>query len=171
MRDRVLAETETFYPERATLEEARAALEAHLEELAAAGQAAVTEAGRSEPVTARLERCWFPTKEYDALPSGRGVYRPACRHRRGAGAELVVCGLPASLSGGRLRDGGRGSGGGILLPGQAALITEEDRGYVLKFRPWSCWGSGRPPVPLKKCAAVVGQPARSVSVTSGKAGR
>ena len=54
VRDRVLAETETFYPERATLEEARAALEAHLEELAAAGQAAVTEAGRSEPVTARL---------------------------------------------------------------------------------------------------------------------
>lgn len=45
----MLAETETFYPERATLEEARAALEAHLEELAAAGQAAVTEAGRSEP--------------------------------------------------------------------------------------------------------------------------
>mgnify|MGYP002102157517 FL=1 len=43
VRDRVLAETETFYPERATLEEARAALEAHLEELAAAGQAAVTE--------------------------------------------------------------------------------------------------------------------------------
>ena len=40
VRDRVLAETETFYPERATLEEARAALEAHLEELAAAGQAA-----------------------------------------------------------------------------------------------------------------------------------
>ena len=37
VRDRVLAETETFYPERATLEEARAALEAHLEELAAAG--------------------------------------------------------------------------------------------------------------------------------------
>ena len=72
VRDRVLAETETLYPERATLEEARAALEAHLEELAAAGQAAVTEAGRSEP---------------------------------------------ASLSGGRLRDGGRGSGGGILLPG------------------------------------------------------
>lgn len=72
VRDRVLAETETFYPERATLEEARAALEAHLEELAAAGQAAVTEAGRSEPVTARLERCWFPTKEYDgfALPPG-----------------------------------------------------------------------------------------------------
>ena len=34
VRDRVLAETETFYPERATLEEARAALEAHLEELA-----------------------------------------------------------------------------------------------------------------------------------------
>ena len=72
VRDRVLAETETFYPERATLEEARAALEAHLEELAAAGQVAVTEAGRSEPVTARLERCWFPTKEYDgfALPAG-----------------------------------------------------------------------------------------------------
>ena len=118
VRDRVLAETETFYPERATLEEARAALEAHLEELAAAGQAAVTEAGRSEPVTARLERCWFPTKEYDGFALPAGEYTALrVRHRRGAGAELVVCGLPASLSGGRLRDGGRGSGGGILLPG------------------------------------------------------
>ena len=46
VRDRVLAETEAFYPEHATLEEAKRALEAHLEELAAAGQAAVTEAGR-----------------------------------------------------------------------------------------------------------------------------
>ena len=55
------------------------------------------------------------------------------------------------------------------LPGQAALITEEDRGYVLKVRAMELLGSGR-----ASCAAeekCVGTAYVRFPVTSGKAGR
>ena len=72
VRDAVLAETEKFYPEGADLETAREALSAHLGELARAGRETAEAAGYDYPVTASLEKCWFPTKEYDgfALPAG-----------------------------------------------------------------------------------------------------
>ena len=135
VRDRVLAETETFYPERATLEEARAALEAHLEELAAAGQAAVTEAGRSEPVTARLERCWFPTKEYDgfALPAGEYTALRVVIGE-GQGQNWWCVAFPPLCLEAASETVDEAAAAGYFSPGQAALITEEDRGYVLKFR-------------------------------------
>mgnify|MGYP003092312058 CR=1 FL=1 len=127
--------TETFYPERATLEEARAALEAHLEELAAAGQAAVTEAGRSEPVTARLERCWFPTKEYDgfALPAGEYTALRVVIGE-GQGQNWWCVAFPPLCLEAASETVDEAAAAGYFSPGQAALITEEDRGYVLKFR-------------------------------------
>lgn len=72
VRDRVLEQAEGLYPEDATLEQAREILEDNLDELAAAGQQVVDEAGKDYPVTAQLEECWFPTKEYEnfALPAG-----------------------------------------------------------------------------------------------------
>ena len=68
VRDRVLEQAEDLYPEDVTLEQAREILEDSLDELAAAGQQVVDEAGKDYPVTARLEECWFPTKEYETLP-------------------------------------------------------------------------------------------------------
>lgn len=62
VRDAVLSATEEFYPQEASLEEARAALSSHLGELARAGQETVEAAGYDYPVTASLEKCWFPTK-------------------------------------------------------------------------------------------------------------
>ena len=72
VRDRVLEQAQTVYPENATLPQARAALEGALDQLAQAGQAVVEEQGYDYQVTARMEQCWFPTKEYDgfALPAG-----------------------------------------------------------------------------------------------------
>ena len=72
VRDRVLEQAEDLYPEDATLEQAREILEDNLDELAAAGQQVVDEAGKDYPVTAQLEECWFPTKKYEnfALPAG-----------------------------------------------------------------------------------------------------
>ena len=72
VRDRILEQAETLYPENATLSQAQAALEGHLNTLAAAGRAVVEEQGWDYPVSASLEECWFPTKEYDgfALPAG-----------------------------------------------------------------------------------------------------
>ena len=72
VRDGVLSRAEALYPPNATLDQARAALAGHLDELAAAGQAVVDAHGGTDRVTAQLTRCWFPTKTYDgfALPAG-----------------------------------------------------------------------------------------------------
>ena len=135
VRDRVLAETEAFYPEHATLEEAKRALEVHLEELAAAGRAVVEEAGRSEPVTARLERCWFPTKEYDgfALPAGEYTALRVVIGE-GQGQNWWCVAFPPLCLEAASETVDEASAAGYFSPDQAALITEEDRGYVLKFK-------------------------------------
>ena len=72
VRDGVLSRAEALYPPNATLDQARAALTAHLDELEAAGQAVVDAHGGTDRVTAQLTRCWFPTKTYNgfALPAG-----------------------------------------------------------------------------------------------------
>ena len=72
VRDRVLKEAQDLYPENATLAQAQAALEGRLSLLAAAGREVVEEQGYDYPVSAALEDCWFPTKEYEgfALPAG-----------------------------------------------------------------------------------------------------
>ena len=74
VRDRILAESGELLSGGATLEQARAALQDSLAELAGIGAEAVGEAGYSYPVTASLEDgVWFPTKQYPdfALPAGR----------------------------------------------------------------------------------------------------
>ena len=135
VRDRVLAETEAFYPEHATLEEAKRALEVHLEELAAAGRAVVEEVGRSEPVTARLERCWFPTKEYDgfALPAGEYTALRVVIGE-GQGQNWWCVAFPPLCLEAASETVDEAAAAGYFSPDQAALITEEDRGYVLKFK-------------------------------------
>ena len=135
VRDRVLAETETFYPAHATLEEAKAALEANLEDLAAAGRAVVAEAGRSEPVTASLERCWFPTKEYGGFALPAGEYT-ALRVVIGAGQgqNWWCVAFPPLCLEAAAETVDEAAAAGYFSPGQAAFITEEDQGYVLKFK-------------------------------------
>ena len=114
VRDRVLEQAETLYPEGATLEQAQAALEGNLSALAAAGRAVVEEQGWDYPVSATLEECWFPTKEYEgfSLPAGTYTARGG-----GEGTQLVVRGLPAPVPGGGQRDGGPGGAGGLLYSG------------------------------------------------------
>ena len=121
VRDQVLAKAEEIYPQDATLPEARAALEAHLEDLALAGQEVVDREGYEYNVTAQLTECWFPTKEYEgfALPAGQNwwcvAFPPLCL---GAASETVDEATQA----------------GYFTQGQAALVTEENEGYVLKFK-------------------------------------
>jgi stage II sporulation protein R len=135
VRDRVLAETEIFYPENATLEEAKAALEAHLEDLAAAGQEVLVESGRNELVTAHLEQCWFPTKEYDgfALPAGEYTALRVVIGE-GQGQNWWCVAFPPLCLEAASETVEEAAAAGYFSPGQAALITEEDRGYVLKFK-------------------------------------
>ena len=135
VRDGVLSRAEALYPPDATLDQARAALADHLDELAAACQAEEDAHGGTDRVTAQLTRCWFPTKTYDgfALPAGeyealrvvigdgRGqnwwcvAYPPLCL---GAASETIEDAAQA----------------GQFTSGQAKLVTGDSGPYVLKFK-------------------------------------
>lgn len=135
VRDRVLEEAEGLYPENATLEEARTALEGHLAALAAAGRAVVEEQGRDYPVTAQLTDCWFPTKEYGdfALPAGNYT---ALRVTigEGAGQNWWCVAFPPLCLGAASETVDQATEAGLFTPEQGALVTGENEGYVIKFK-------------------------------------
>lgn len=135
VRDRVLARAEEFYPEHATLTEAQAALEGHLSALAAAGREVVEEQGYDYPVTARLEDCWFPTKEYEgfALPAGNYT---ALRVTigEGKGQNWWCVAFPPLCLGAASETVDQALEAGLFTPEQGALVTGDGEGYVLKFK-------------------------------------
>jgi stage II sporulation protein R len=134
VRDAVLEEASALLEPELTREETEAVLADHLEDLAAAGAAVVAEAGASYPVSASLERTWFPTKEYDgfALPAGTYqalrvvigdgdgrnwwcvVFPPLCLS---SVSEVAETAMAAGLDGDEVK-----------------LITGESGGYVVKFK-------------------------------------
>ena len=135
VRDAVLAETERFYPEGADLETARAALQAHLGELAQVGQQVVDDAGYNYPVTTALEKVWFPTKEYDGFALPAGEYT-ALRIviGEGAGQNWWCVAFPPLCLGAASDTVDEATAAGYFSEDQAALITGEGQGYVLKFK-------------------------------------
>ena len=136
VRDRVLEEAGTLFAAGASLEEARAALEEALPTLAAAGAETVGEAGYAYPVTASLEDgVWFPTKEYEdfALPAGNYT---ALRVTigEGEGQNWWCVAFPPLCLGAASETVEEAAQAGYFTPGQKGLITEENEGYVLKFK-------------------------------------
>ena len=135
VRDRVLARAEEIYPENATLEEAQAALEGHLNLLAAAGREVVEEQGYDYPVSAALEDCWFPTKEYEgfALPAGNYT---ALRVTigEGKGQNWWCVAFPPLCLGAASETVAQAAQAGCFTPEQGALVTGDGEGYVLKFK-------------------------------------
>ena len=134
VRDRVLEAAEGLYPPGADLERARAVLEENLEALAAAGQAEVEARGYGYPVTARLERCWFPTKEYGDFALPAGTYE-ALRVviGDGAGENWWCVAFPPLCLGAASETVDEAAQAGLFTDGQAKLIRQEE-GYVLKFK-------------------------------------
>ena len=135
VRDAVLSATEEFYPQEASLEEARDALSDHLGELARTGQETVEAAGYDYPVTASLEKCWFPTKEYDgfALPAGEYTALRVVIGE-GEGQNWWCVAFPPLCLGAASETVDQATQAGHFSGEQAALITREDPGYVLKFK-------------------------------------
>ncbi len=135
VRDRVLAQAEAVYPENATLEEALAALEGNLSALEEAGRSMVEAEGYDYPVTARLEECWFPTKEYDgfALPAGNYT---ALRVVIGAGEgqNWWCVAFPPLCLGAASETVEDAAAAGYFTEAQANLVAEVNEGYVLKFK-------------------------------------
>ena len=135
VRDRVLERAQGLYPQGTTLEQARAILEENLDALAEAGQQVVDEAGQGYAVTARLEECWFPTKEYESFALPAGEYT-ALRVVIGAGEgqNWWCVAFPPLCLGAATESVDDAAEAGLFTEGQAGLMTRENGGYVLKFK-------------------------------------
>ena len=139
VRDRVLARATELLTQARDRTEAEALLRAELPELEALAVRELQANGCAYPVTAELADTWFPTREYDGctLPAGEYlalrvvigegagrnwwcvVFPPLCT---AASADVPAAALAAGLT-----------------EEQVGLITEEDRGYVLKFKAVEWW--------------------------------
>ena len=136
VRDRILAEAETYLTPGITRDETEELLRAHLYDLAAAGAEVVGEAGYSYPVTASLVHdYWFPTKTYTDFALPAGAYT-ALRIEIGAGGgqnwwcvvfpPLCLGSVSETTQETALEAG--------LTENQVSLMTGEDEGYVVKFK-------------------------------------
>ena len=139
VRDRVLARATELLTQAKDRTEAEALLRAELPELEALAVRELRANGCAYPVTAKLADTEFPTREYDGftLPAGEYlalrvvigegagrnwwcvVFPPLCT---AASADVPAAALAAGLT-----------------EDQVGLITEEDRGYVLKFKAVEWW--------------------------------
>lgn len=139
VRDRVLARATELLTRAADREEAETLLRRELPELERLAARELRANGCDYPVTAELTDTEFPTREYDGftLPAGEYlalrvvigegagrnwwcvVFPPLCT---AASADVPAAALAAGLT-----------------EEQVGLITEEDRGYVLKFKAVEWW--------------------------------
>ena len=139
VRDRVLDFTTTVLQRSADMEDAQVRLRKELTRIETIAQREIAAQGYDYPVTAQLASAEFPLKEYDgfSLPAGEYmalrlvigegagqnwwcvVYPPLCT---AAATDMPETAIRAGLSG-----------------DDVSLITEEDAGYVLKFRSLELW--------------------------------
>lgn len=135
VRDQVLAQAEDIYPEGADMAQAEQVLAQHLAELAQAGSKVVQDWNKSYPVTASLEECWFPTKEYGDFSMPAGTYK-ALRVviGEGEGRNWWCVAFPPLCLGAASETLDNAVQVGHFTPDQAALVTEENEGYVFKFK-------------------------------------
>ena len=135
VRDAVLAQAQEIFRDGQDREEALEAIRENLPQLARAGREALRQAGREETVTASLEQCWFPTKEYDgfSLPAGRyTALRVVIGEGQGQNWWCVV--YPDLCLSAASETVEQAAAAGAFTREQAALITGEGEGYVLKFK-------------------------------------
>ena len=139
VRDRVLTLAEDILRSADSREEAMAQLEAELPSVESAAEQEIARQGYGYGVTARLEKTEFPRKTYDgfALPAGEyTALRVVIGEGKGQNWWCVVfpplCTTAATdraetaISAGWEQD-------------DLDLVTEENTGYVLKFRSLELW--------------------------------
>ena len=141
VRDEILAAAQRYFTPEATLEETRAILADHLEELARTGAEVVAKAGFDYPVTASLEDdCWFPTKEYTdfSLPAGEyTALRIVIGEGDGQNWWCVV--FPPLCLGAVSETAAQTALASGFSQEQVSLVTGESEGYVVKFKAMELW--------------------------------
>lgn len=140
VRDQVLAHAEELYPAGADRTAAAAAIQEHLPELAASGQRVLEERGCDYAVRAELTETWFPTKEYEdfALPAGEYTALRVVIGE-GAGQNWWCVAFPPLCLGAASETVEEAAQAGRFTDDQAALMTGETQGYVLKFKAIELW--------------------------------
>jgi len=143
VRDRVLAQATAILRSSADMDQARTRLEHALPELETIAAQEIARQGWDYPVSARLERTEFPFKAYDgfALPAGEyTALRVVIGEGRGQNWWCVVFPPLCTAAATDLPETAIAAG---LDEEDVSLITEEDSGYVLKFRSLELWESLR----------------------------
>ena len=139
VRDRVLARATELLEQSEDQASAKALLTAHLSELQTLAEEEIAAQGHDYAVTAQLAQTSFPTREYDGFTLPAGEYL-ALRIIIGEGAGqnwwCVVFTPLCTTASADLPAAALGAG---LSEDQVRLITEEDSGYVLKFKAVELW--------------------------------
>ena len=140
VRDRILTEAAALYQPGDDLQQVRNSMEDNLTLLAQAGREVVEEQGYDYPVSAKLERTWFPTKKYTdfALPAGNYT---ALRIvvGEGKGENWWCVAFPPLCLGSVSETVDEAAAAGSFTPEQVSLITGESGGYVVKFKAMELW--------------------------------
>ena len=143
VRDRVLERATELLEQSENRDQAEECLAEALPELEALAAEEIAANGYDYPVTARLEETSFPTKEYDGftLPAGKDL---ALRVVIGEGAgQNWWCVVFPPLCTAASSDVARTAMAAGLTEEEVGLITEEDQGYVLKFKAVEWWEAMR----------------------------
>ena len=135
VRDRILAKAEVLYGADATRAQALEILARSLPELEREGRLAAAEWGCDDTVSARVEECWFPTKEYGdfALPAGEYTALRVVIGE-GEGQNWWCVAFPPLCLGAASETVEQAVETGAFTQEQGALMTEESGGYALKFK-------------------------------------
>lgn len=139
VRDKVLAFATGVLEQSPDMAQAQRQLQAVLPRIESVAAEEIAARGYDYPVSARLEPAAFPLKEYDgfALPAGNYT---ALRLVIGEGAgQNWWCVVYPPLCTTAATDLHKTAIAAGLGEDDLALITEEDTGYVLKFRSIELW--------------------------------
>ena len=143
VRDEVLARATAILEESRDMEQAAAQLEQALPAIEETARQKIAAEGYDYGVSARLEQTEFPTKVYDgfALPAGEYL---ALRVVIGEGAgQNWWCVVFPPLCTAAVTDLEETAIATGLGEEDISLITEENQGYILKFRSLELWESLR----------------------------
>ncbi|MBE6989995.1 MAG: stage II sporulation protein R [Ruminococcaceae bacterium] len=139
VRDRVLTLTEDLLAGAGDAGQARERLEAALPALEAAAAEALAEQGCGDDVTARLEQMSFPYREYGGFALPAGEYT-ALRLTIGTGeGQNWWCVVFPPLCTAAASEWDESAATAGMDDDDLSLMTEEDGGYVLKFRSLELW--------------------------------
>ena len=139
VRDRVLERATELLEQTGDRREAADVLQSHLPELERIAAEEISDCGYEYDVTAEVANTMFPTKEYDGFTLPAGEYL-ALRIIIGEGnGHNWWCVVFPPLCTTAAADVPASALAAVFDEEEVALVTEENEGYVLKFKAMEWW--------------------------------